>query len=40
MEHVEDNYPTLFAEFNEVKKVKDFGIRHRPEETLKQPATM
>ncbi len=36
MEHVEDDYPGLFAEFNEVKKVNDVGIRRGPEEPPKQ----
>lgn len=32
MEHVEEHYPDLYAQFQETKKVKDLGIRYRPEE--------
>lgn len=38
MEHIEDDYPELYAEFNEVKKIKDLGIRHNPPPAPPQPA--
>lgn len=36
MEHIEEDYPELFAEFNEVKRIRDLGIRQRPDEPPKQ----
>ena len=37
MEHVEGDYPGFFAEFNEVKRIKDLGIRHNPPPAPPQP---
>lgn len=37
MEHIEEDYPALFAEFNEAKKIKYLGIRHQPSDNPDAP---
>ena len=39
MEHIEEEYPGLFAEISEVKSTKDLGIGHNPAQAPpQQPA--